>query len=59
MDLHEIALVVADIGFPAIFCFLLWRYIENHGDKELQVLNRMCVKLDRIDRKLTRPRRRK
>lgn len=54
MDLQQIALVVADIGFPAIFCLLLWRYIERHGDQELAVLNKMCIKLDRIDRKLSR-----
>lgn len=59
MELKEVALLIAQVGFPPVFCFLLWRYIEKHGDQEIKVLNAMCIKLDRLDRKLSRPRRRK
>lgn len=51
--MQEISQVISSIGFPIVFCLLMWRYISSQNEQLRQVISQFQVTMSENNRLLT------
>lgn len=50
--MQDIANIVSSIGFPIVFCLLMWRYISTQNEQLRQVISQFQVTMAENNRLL-------
>lgn len=51
--MQEISQIISSIGFPIVFCLLMWRYISSQNEQLRQVISQFQVTMSENNRLLT------
>lgn len=51
--MQEISQVISSIGFPIVFCLLMWRYISSQNEQLRQVISQFQLTMSENNRLLT------
>jgi len=51
--MQEISQIISSIGFPIVFCLLMWRYISSQNEQLRQVISQFQVTMSENNHLLT------
>lgn len=51
--MQEISQIISSIGFPIVFCLLMWHYISSQNEQLRQVISQFQVTMSENNRLLT------
>ncbi len=52
VNIQEVSQIISSVGFPIVFCLLMWKYISTTSDQMKEVISKFTVTMAENNRLL-------